>query len=299
MRLAILHSRVRTEERLLLEAAEALGVETTLIDLREVSFDLDKSGADAWRAFDVVLDRSLSLTSSLTAVRILELHGVRCINRAATIEVCSDKLQTSIALQRAGLPTPAVRVATSMDAALAAIEDMGYPVVLKPTVGSWGRLLARINDRDAAEAVLEHRAVLGSVQQHVYYIQELIDKPGRDLRVFVVGGKVIAAIARSSQHWVTNTARGAEATGYTITPMVEDICKRAADIVHADLVAIDLLECPKRGLLINELNHSMEFRNSIDVTGVNIPKIVIEHAMTCAQARIGQLEGDIVAGVSA
>jgi [lysine-biosynthesis-protein LysW]--L-2-aminoadipate ligase len=287
MRLAILHTRLRTEERLLLDAAEQLGVEAVPIDLRDVGFCLDEPGS--WADFDVVLDRSLSLTSSLTAVRIIELYGVRCINRATTIEICSDKLRTSIALEHVGLPTPRVRVATSIEAALQAIEAFGYPVVLKPTVGSWGRLLARINDRDAAEAVLEHRATLGSVNHSVFYIQEYIDKPGRDIRVFVIAGKAVAAIARSSAHWVTNTARGAVATGVPITPELADLAQRSAEVVEADIVAVDLLECPRRGLLISELNHSMEFRNSIDVTGVDIPRLLVEHTVAvgnaCAQQR--------------
>lgn len=282
MRFALLHTRLRTEERLLLDAAEQLGIDVTPIDLREVTFSLSSPGEFA--AFDLVLDRSLSLTSSFTAVRMLELHDIRCINRAATIEICSDKLATSIAIQKAGLPTPNVEVATSPESALAAIEAMGYPVVLKPTVGSWGRLLARVNDRDAAEAVLEHRATLGSVNHHVCYIQEYIDKPGRDLRVFVVGGKAVAAIARSSKHWVTNTARGATAAGIEVSPEIAALCERAANVVGADIAAIDLLECPKRGLLINELNHSMEFRNSIDATGVDIPRLVIEHAIAVAES---------------
>lgn len=283
MRLAILHTRLRTEERMLLDAAEQLGVPVDLIDLRTVSFSLDD--AERWSAFDAALDRSLSLTSSITAARMLQRHGVRCINRPATIERCSDKLQTSIALAAAGLPTPSMRVATSPEAALEAIESMGYPVVIKPTIGSWGRLLAKVNDRDAAEAIIEHRATLGSAQHSVFYIQEYIDKPGRDIRVFVVGGRAIAAIARSSAHWVTNTARGARATNFSITPEIESLALRAAEVVGGDIVAIDLLECPRRGLLISEINHSMEFRNSVDVTGVDIPRLIIEHAVSIAEHR--------------
>lgn len=294
MRFALLHSRLRTEERLLLEAAADLGVAVDPIDLREASFQLDDPAK--WRDYDLVLDRSLSLTSSLTAVRMLEHFGVRCINRAVTIELCSDKLRTSIALEHADVPTPRVRVATSTEAALEAIEAMGYPVVLKPTIGSWGRLLAKVNDRDAAEAVLEHRATLGGIHHHVYYIQEYIDKPGRDIRVFVVGGRPVAAIARTSEHWVTNTARGGTTSNVTITAELSELARRAGDVVQGDLVAIDFLECPRRGLLINELNHSMEFRNSIDVTGVNVPRLVIEHAVTCAAAHANQLEGEIVPG---
>jgi [lysine-biosynthesis-protein LysW]--L-2-aminoadipate ligase len=281
MRIALTYTRLRVEERLLLDAFAALGVEAEPIDLRDEVFDLDRPGR--WEGFDLVLDRSVSLTSSLTSVRILESFGLRCVNSTRTIETCSDKLATTIALIRAGVPTPGVRVATNAESGLTAVERIGYPAVLKPTVGSWGRLVARVNDRDAAEAVLEHRETLGSVQQSVIYVQEHIDKPGRDIRVFVVGAEPIAAIARSSPHWVTNTARGATASGLEIGPELRRLSIDAAAAVGADVVAIDFLECPRRGLLVNELNHSMEFRNSIDTTGVNIPGFVARHVIALAE----------------
>ena len=282
MHIAMTYTRLRTEERLLLDAFETLGVAVTPIDLREVVFDPADLGK--WAGFDAVIDRSVSLTNALTATRILESLGVRCINPAQAIELCSDKLSTTLALHRAGVPTPEVRVATDAESALRAVEAIGYPAVLKPTVGSWGRLVARVNDRDAAEAIIEHRAMLGSVQQGVFYVQEHINKPGRDIRVFVVGGEAIAAIARTSAHWVTNTARGATATGLDVLPELGDLCTRAVAAVGADIAAVDILECPRRGLLINEINHSMEFRNSIETTGVDIPSLVAQHAVRIVQA---------------
>ncbi len=281
MHIAMTYTRLRAEERLLLDAFEATGIRITPIDLRTVVFDPADIGE--WAAYDAVLDRSVSLTATKTAVALLEGYGVRCINPLHAIETCSDKLATTIALIRAGVPTPGVRVATNAESGLTAVERIGYPAVLKPTVGSWGRLVARVNDRDAAEAVLEHRETLGSVQQSVIYVQEHIDKPGRDIRVFVVGAEPIAAIARSSPHWVTNTARGATASGLEIGPELRRLSIDAAAAVGADVVAIDFLECPRRGLLVNELNHSMEFRNSIDTTGVNIPGFVARHVIALAE----------------
>lgn len=281
MRIAMTYTRLRTEERLLLDAFESLGIEAEPIDLRTVVFDPADSGR--WAGFDAVVDRSVSLTATLTAVRLIEGYGVRCINRLHAIETCSDKLATTIALERAGVPTPGVRVATSMESGLEAVEAIGYPAVLKPTIGSWGRLVARVNDRDAAEAVLEHRDTLGSTQQGVFYVQQHIDKPGRDIRVFVVGGEPIAAIVRHSRHWVTNTARGATAEGLAISPELGHVSRAAADAVGADIVAVDVLECPTRGLLVNELNHSMEFRNSIQTTGVDIPRRVADHVIAITE----------------
>lgn len=281
MRIAMTYTRLRAEERLLLDAFETEGIDVTPIDLRRVVFDPSRPAE--WSAYDAVIDRSVSLTSGLTACRVLESFGLRCINSARAIETCSDKLATTLALVGAGIPTPGVRIATSADAAIDGVEDVGYPAVLKPTVGSWGRLVARLNDRDAAEAVIEHRDTLGSAQQGVFYVQEHVEKPGRDLRVFVIAGEAVAGIARTSAHWVTNTARGAATEGIEVTPEMARLCERAADAVGADIAAVDLLECPDQGLLVNELNHSMEFRNSIATTGVDLPTLVARHVVAIAE----------------
>jgi [lysine-biosynthesis-protein LysW]--L-2-aminoadipate ligase len=168
MRLAVLCSRIRVEEKLLLAELERRGVAYDRIDDSELILRLDR------RAFpyDTVFERSISYGRSLYAIQTLESWGVRCLNRAGVIATCGDKLLTSLALERDGIPTPRTAVAFTPEAALAAIEEMGYPVVIKPVVGSWGRMVARVNDRDAAEAVLEDRATLGSWQQQVVYIQE-------------------------------------------------------------------------------------------------------------------------------
>ena len=289
MRIAMTYTRLRVEERMLIDAFEDLGADVTPIDLRGVVFNPAQLGE--WGSYDAVFDRSLSLTNTLTSVRILESLGVRCINPLQAIEICSDKLATTLALIRAGVATPEVRVAVDSESGITGIEQLGYPCVLKPTVGSWGRLVSRVNDRDAAEAILEHREILGSVQHSVVYAQEHIDKPDRDIRVFVVGGRAIAAIERRSEHWLTNTARGAVAAGMEVSDELADLSLRAVEAVGADIAAVDLLECPTRGLLVNELNHSMEFRNSTTTTGVEIHRIVAQHTLDLAVAHASSHTG--------
>jgi [lysine-biosynthesis-protein LysW]--L-2-aminoadipate ligase len=230
----------------------------------------------------VVLERSVSAARGIYAVRILEALGYRTVNRYATAATCWDKLLTTAALAQAGVPQPQVRVAFTAESALRAIEEFGYPVVLKPVVGSWGRLLARINDRDAAEAILEHKETLGSYQHGIFYIQQFIKKPGRDIRAFVVGDETICAIYRTSEHWITNTARGGQASNCPVTPDLDDLCRRTAAAVGGGVLAIDVLEDPDRGLLVNEVNHTMEFRNSIHTTGVDIPARVVEYVLRVA-----------------
>lgn len=282
MRIGVLVSRIRVEEKLLIDRLTARGIDHELIDAREAVFDIHDPSP--WRRFDAILERSISQTEALTSVRVLESFGIPCINPSSIIETCGDKLTTSLRLAQAGVPTPRTLVATDPESALVAIERMGYPVVLKPTVGSWGRLLARVNDRDAAEAIVEHKGTLGSVQHSVFYIQEYVNKPDRDLRVFMVGGEPIAAIVRNSAHWITNTARGGKAGVMTITPQLGDICVAAARAIGGSdaILAIDLLEAPDRGLLVSEINHTMEFRNSIEPTGVDIPGRMIDHVLAVA-----------------
>ncbi len=154
--------------------------------------------------------------------------------------------------------------------------------MLKPLVGSWGRLISRVNDRDSAESILEHKDVLGTYMHSIYYVQEYVRKPGRDIRAFVVGDETIAAIYRASEHWITNTARGGVATNCPVTPELSELCVRAARAVGGGVVAVDLLESSE-GLLVNEVNYTMEFRNSIDTTGVDIPARVVEYVLEVAR----------------
>jgi [lysine-biosynthesis-protein LysW]--L-2-aminoadipate ligase len=273
-RVAVLISRIRVEEKLLLAELESAGAAVRIINDGDLVFAL----GDAQRApidVDVVLERSVSTTRGLYALRLFERAGLPVVNSYHTASTCADKLLTTAALDEAGIPQPYARVAFTPEAALAAIEELGYPAVIKPIVGSWGRLLARVNDRDAAEAVLEHKDVLGSYQHSIVYIQEYIAKPGRDIRAFVIGDEIVGAIYRHSEHWITNTARGGKATKCPLTPEIDDLCRRAAHAVGGGVLAIDLLEDPDRGLLVNEVNHTMEFRNSIEPTGVNIPAQVV------------------------
>src|SRR5512140_3860144 len=256
LKLGVLYSRVRVEEKWIFGAMEKRGIDYERLDDRTVSFDLDHPAP--WCVFDAVLERSISYTSGLYSLRMLNAFGVPTVNTAAVAEVCGDKLTTSAMLAKAGVPQPHNATAFTPEAALEAIEAFGYPVVLKPVVGSWGRLLAKINDRDAAEAVLEHKATLGSVQHSVFYIQEYIEKPGRDIRAIVIGDRVLTAMYRKSEHWITNTARGGEGELCPITPEIESLCLGAAEAVGGGVLAVDLIEHPQRGFLVNEINHTME-----------------------------------------
>jgi [lysine-biosynthesis-protein LysW]--L-2-aminoadipate ligase len=285
MRIGIIVTHIRPEEKLLIAAFQARGVEPDIIADSSINIDIT-AGSDQvapsgipWRNYDVIVERSVSTSRGLYTLAILESWGVRAINNYQTASTCADKLRTTIALTRAGVPQPIVRVAFDPDSTLQAIADLGYPAVLKPVTGSWGRLLAKVNDQESAEAIIEHRQTLGDYNHHTYYVQQYIDKPGRDIRAFVVGNRTICAIYRDSPHWITNTARGGKASNCVVTPELDYVCQRAAQAVGGGIVAIDVLEDPERGFLVNEVNHTMEFRNSSAPTGVDIAAEVVSYAL--------------------
>jgi [lysine-biosynthesis-protein LysW]---L-2-aminoadipate ligase len=279
VRVGFLHSLIRKEEKLLIgEFQKRSGVELVMLDDRQLIFDLER-GPEV----DVVIERSINHSRALHALRLFRSLGIPCVNSYDVSQVCGDKILTAVALKDHGVPQPELRIAFTEESALEAIEGMGYPVVLKPAVGSWGRLLSKINDRDAAETILEHKTVLGSYHHSIFFVQKYIRKRGRDIRAFVVGDECIAAIYRTSEHWITNTARGATASNCPVTPELARLCVNAARAVGGGVLAVDVLEGPD-GLLVNEVNYTMEFRNSIDTTGVNIPDRVIDYVLAQRRA---------------
>ncbi len=273
MKVGLLHSLIRKEEKLLIEEFRTRGVDLVMIDDRKLISDLESAPS-----VDILLERSINHSRSMYGLRLLEASGVHCINSAEVAKICGDKILTSVALREAGVSQPPVRVAFTEESALEAIEELGYPVVLKPAVGSWGRLLSKVNDRESAEAILEHKALLGSYHHSIFYIQKFVEKKGRDIRSFVVGDECIAAIYRSSDHWITNTARGASAAGCEVTTKIADISLAAANAVGGGVLAVDLFE-NDGDFSVNEVNYTMEFRNSIETTGVNIPARVVDFTL--------------------
>jgi len=275
----ILLSRVRVEEKLLLESLERRGVRTKIIDDRQLVLRLEERPD---LGVDVVLERCIQHSRALYALAVFETYGIPTVNTFEVADVCGNKLLTTMRLIRDGIPSPRTRLAFTPESALAAVEELSYPAVLKPLVGSWGRLISKVNDRDAAESILEHKDVLGTYMHSIYYLQEYVRKPGRDIRAFVVGDETIAAIYRASEHWITNTARGGVATNCPVTPELNDLCVRAARAVGGGVVAVDVLES-SAGLLVNEVNYTMEFRNSIETTGLDIPARVVDHVLAVAR----------------
>ncbi|GGT55905.1 lysine biosynthesis protein LysX [Actinomadura citrea] len=287
---AVLASRVRYEEKRIFTALERRGVPYAHVDTRRFSAELGGGTAPGGRSADAdgplyaaALNREISHSRGLYASMLLEARGVPTVNRSEVIAVCGDKLRTSLELERAGVPAPRTAVALTPDEGAAAAERLGFPLVIKPLTGSWGRLAAAVRDRDAAQTVLEHRAALPSPLQHIVYLQELVDKPGRDIRVIVAGDTVVGATYRYADGWRTNTARGARSEPCPLTPELVEPALRAARAVGGGILGVDLIEGP-RGPLVLEVNHNVEFRGFQDAHGedVDVADAIVSHVLEAA-----------------
>ncbi|WP_435116077.1 lysine biosynthesis protein LysX [Halolamina sp. C58] len=274
MDVGLLYSRIRPDEKLLLSELRDRGHEVHKVDVRKTTFGLD-APPEPLGACDVVLDRCLATSRSKYASRFMAHYDVPVVNSPETAKLCSDKVETTLALSAAGIPTPETTVAFTKESALEAIESFGYPCVLKPVVGSWGRLMAKVESRSAAEAVLEHKETLGHYEHSVFYVQQFVEKPGRDLRVLTVDGEPIAAMSRSSDHWLTNAATGAETATFEIDDEVEQLAREASAAVGGGLLGVDLMEIGGKGsgeYTVHEVNHTVEFKAlnaavDVDVAG--------------------------------
>lgn len=299
MQVGILYSRIRQDEKLLLAELRERGHDVEKIDVRKHTFGLD--GTDAAIAdCDVVVDRCLATSRSTYVTQFCEQYdvreseatagssdersesdGVTVVNSAATASVCADKVETSLALDAAGVPTPDTTVAFTTESAMEAVEDYGYPCVLKPVVGSWGRLMAKLDSRTAAEAILEHKETLGHYEHKVFYVQDFVEKPGRDIRVVALDGEPVAAMTRSGDHWLTNAAKGAETNAFDVNDQVADLVQQASDAVGGGLLGVDLMETgdseePGTDYTVHEVNHTVEFKALNEATDVDLPGAVVD-----------------------
>jgi [lysine-biosynthesis-protein LysW]--L-2-aminoadipate ligase len=275
MKIGFLHSIIRPEEKLLLEEfRRRKNIELIKIDDRKQFFDLHKNYYD----LDVIIERCVNHSRALHAIKFFNDHGIPTVNIAEVAETCGSKFLTTQALIKSGVSTPECFLAFTPESALEAMDRLGYPCVIKPTTGSWGRLISKINDREAAEAILEHKKILGTYHHSIFYIQKYVEKKGKDIRAFVVGEDCIAAIYRFSEHWITNTARGGRAENCPVTTELGEICIQAAKACGGGALAVDIFETDT-GYSVNEVNYTMEFRNSIDTTGVNIPEKIVDYVI--------------------
>ncbi len=270
----ILYDMVRWEEKAIAQAAKKRGVEVHLVDARTMALDITFKSTGI--PDHVVLERCVSHYRNVHATAALESMGHRVVNDFRSAYISSDKLFCSLALAKAKIPTPRTFLAFTEESAKESLKKLGYPAVLKPVVGSWGRLAALLKDEDFATAVIEDREFMYPMYQ-VYYLQEFVKRPPRDIRSFVVGDQTVAAIYRqSASDWRTNTARGGRAIPCPVTDELNELSLKSARAVGGEIVGVDLMESPD-GMLVHEVNNTTEFKNTVPATGIDIPGFIVDY----------------------
>ena len=272
----ILYDTIRWEEKALLEAGKKNNINIQMVDCKKLALELEKKPED----YGIVIQRCVSYYRNLHSTAALEGLGIKVINCLNTGIFAGNKLFTHMLLKKFGVPTPDATVAFSKDAALQALETQGYPKVIKPTVGSWGRLISKLNDKDSAEGIIESRENMYPIYQ-IHYLEEFVKRPPRDIRAIMVGDKIVAAIYRTSGNgnWKTNMALGGVAEPCKVTQEMEEMCIKAKNAVQGDIVGVDLMESDEKGLVVHEVNNTTEYKNTVRVCEVDIPSLILNYAL--------------------
>jgi [lysine-biosynthesis-protein LysW]--L-2-aminoadipate ligase len=275
VKLSITFDRLRWEEKALKEAAESAGLEASLVDVKGFAFEVPKKRPELG---SVVLQRCISHYRSLLLSQTLEGAGLHVINSHSVAEVCSNKLATTIALAKAGVPTPRTYLALSSEAVDAAAEKLGYPLVLKPFIGSWGRMVTVVRDRATLQALVEYKEELASPIEHMYYMQEFVQRPPRDIRAIVAGDKLITCVHRYAPpgEWRTNVARGGTSEAFKPDEDLKEIVHKAAEAVGGGILGVDAMESSS-GYLVHEVNNTVEFKGAQSAVGVDIPAQIVQY----------------------
>ncbi len=276
MKASIAFDRLRWEEKALKDEADAMGIEASLVDAKGLIFDISKGNGHGLG--DVVLQRCISHYRALFLSRMLEGAGARVINRYAVAELCGNKLATTMALGKAGVPTPRTFVALSSDMVEKAAEELGFPVVLKPFTGSWGRMVSVIKDKPTLQAIVELREELPNPIEHMYYVQEYIQRPPRDIRAVVAGDQLVACVYRYAAEgdWRTNVARGGTSKAFTPEAHLQELIMKAAEVVGGGILGVDAMEAPT-GYVVHEVNNTVEFKGAQSAVEWSIPKRIMEY----------------------
>ena len=278
-KICIVFDRLRTEEKMLQKEASELGHDAVMLDAKITQVNTDSKKED-YEFGDVVLERCVSYFRGLHFTASLEFMNVSVLNKFEVANICGNKMFMTLLLKKNNIPTPKTYFSFSSESAAKNIEKVGYPLVIKPLIGSWGRGVMPIKDRDTMDAVFEIRDITDSPHDRIYYLQELIKRPPRDIRVITVGDEPIAAMYRkSSGGFKTNIALGADPELCEITKEMEDMATKASKAMGGGILGIDMMEDEQRGLVVHEVNNTVEFKGLTRVAKRNIPKEMVEFAL--------------------
>ena len=279
MRIGILGAENGWHVRDLQRAALLLGHEATPIDFRRIGANVHV-GPNGLSTFDYIVVRTMppgsleQVVFRMDVLHRLEAQGTPILNPSRAVETCVDKYLASARLAAAGLAVPATAVCQNADSALEAFDQLEGDVVVKPLFGSEGRGMVRVSDLEMAWRTFRTLERL----QTVLYLQQFVNHPGWDLRIFVIGGKAIAAMRRYANGcWRTNVAQGGRAECVRVTEAEEKLAVRAAAVVGAHVAGIDLLPGPIGQLYVLEVNAVPGWRALAPVAGIDVAADIVRY----------------------
>ena len=263
VRICIIYDKLRFEEKKIYNDIQQKGFDPTLVDGKSLIFDTESSKSDS-RFGDIILQRVISYNRGLHLTYCLEQMGLPVVNSSGVSEICGNKLITSLILKKNGVPTPKTTFAFSTESARECMKKLGYPLVVKPIIGSWGRGVYQIKDQSMAEMMLDSRQENDNSFSRIYYFQELIDRPSRDIRCIVIGDQIVASVFRysSENEWRTNVAVGGRTEMAPLTSELKEIVLKASNAVGGGILGVDLMEDKERGYLVHEVNNTVEFKGA-------------------------------------
>jgi [lysine-biosynthesis-protein LysW]--L-2-aminoadipate ligase len=271
--IGILCSRVRIEEKLIFASLRKRKARFISIDPRNLFLNWEKDLNDKIK---LIFNREISQTRAELILEYLNKKGIQTVNSSQSTRICNNKALCTWELQKNHIPVLKTIVAFSIEEAVIKAKRLGYPVVAKPIIGSWGRLLAKIDNQETLESILEHKEALNSPYHSIFYLQPYVDKPGRDIRVLMINKEPVAAMYRQSSHWITNTAKGATPKKLKLNPELINLTKKVAEILDVEIAGIDIIETDSDYKVL-EVNSTVEFHGLQSVSSINIADEIVDY----------------------
>ncbi|MCQ4350363.1 MAG: lysine biosynthesis protein LysX [Sulfolobales archaeon] len=274
MKLGVAYDVLRWEERDLFSEARKLGYDVRPLYIKDYA---DLVGNSIGENLDAVIQRGISHSRALISTTLLESQGLRVFNDSLTLVRCENKAITLSLLAKSGVSIPRTAIAFSKEKALEIARKLGYPVVIKPIEGSWGRMVAKAVDDDSLYSLMEYQDYTTLQFRTAYAIQEFVRKPDRDIRIFVIGDEAPVGIYRVNKtNWKTNTALGAKAEPLKIDPELRELAMKVKDVIGGFFLGIDVFEDPDRGYVVNEVNGVPEYKNTVRVNNFNVSGFLLK-----------------------
>ncbi|TRM74817.1 lysine biosynthesis protein LysX [Sulfolobus sp. E1] len=275
MRIGLLYDILRWEEKNLVEESKKLGFKLYPLYTKDTVFFSNELKLN--EDIDIFLQRNVSHNRALVTSFIIEQMGYHVINDYNNLILCENKIFTTYLLSKHNINVPKTYVAFNRISALEYAKKLGFPVVVKPVEGSWGRMVAKADNADTLYSYLEYQEFTNQKYKDIFYVQEFINKPNRDIRVFVIGDEVPVGIYRVNEgNWRTNTALGAKALPLKIDEEIREIALKVQKIVGGFFLGIDVFEDKERGYIVDEVNGVPEYKNTVRVNNFNLSEFLLK-----------------------